>query len=126
MKANTRVYNPDKDKKENVAQLWRIHAARKEQVDQVEAGDIIGVIGLRQSITGDTLCDYQHPILLEVHPVSGNRHLDGDRAGHDGGTQETCRHSGDDETPGTPRFVLKKTKRRGKPSSAAWVNCIWK
>jgi len=66
LKSNTRVYNPGRDKKENVAQLWHIQAARREQVPQVEAGDIAGVIGLRHSITGDTLCDAQSPILLEA------------------------------------------------------------
>jgi elongation factor G len=63
---NSRVLNPGKDKKENVAQLWRIHASKKdEQLDSAEAGDIVGVIGLRDSVTGDTLCDTREPILLE-------------------------------------------------------------
>ncbi|MGE0606268.1 MAG: elongation factor G [Pirellulales bacterium] len=67
LKANSRAFNPGKDKKENVAQLWRIQADRREeQVDVVNAGDIAGVIGLRASVTGDTLCDAQHPILLET------------------------------------------------------------
>ncbi len=65
LKANTRVLNPGKDKKENVAQLWRMQASRREQVDMVQAGDIVGVIGLRHSVTGDTLCDPKHPVLLE-------------------------------------------------------------
>ncbi len=65
LKSSTRVYNAGKDKKENAAQLWHIHASRKEQVEQVEAGDIVGIIGIRNSITGDTLCDSQHPIVLE-------------------------------------------------------------
>lgn len=65
LKANSRVLNPGKEKKENVAQLWRIQAARKEQTDIVETGDIVGIIGLRNSVTGDTLCDPQHPVLLE-------------------------------------------------------------
>jgi elongation factor G len=65
LKANSRVYNPGKGKKENVPQLWRIQADRREQVPAVEAGDIVGVIGARHSITGDTLCDPKHPILLE-------------------------------------------------------------
>ncbi len=66
LKANTRALNPGKDKKENVPQLWHIQADRQEQVAEVGAGDIVGVIGLRHSITGDTLCDAQHPILLET------------------------------------------------------------
>lgn len=65
LKANTRAYNPGKDKKENVAQLWHVQASRKEQVPQVEAGEIVGIIGLRNSVTGDTLCDAKEPILLE-------------------------------------------------------------
>ncbi len=65
LKANSRVYNPGKDKKENVPQLWRIQADHRTQVDSVSAGDIIGVIGLRHSVTGDTLCSPQQPILLE-------------------------------------------------------------
>ncbi len=65
LKAGSRVYNPGKDKKENVPQLWRIQADRREQVDVVGAGDIVGIIGLRHSITGDTLCNTQNPILLE-------------------------------------------------------------
>ena len=67
LKANSRVLNPGKDLKENVAQLWHIHATRKEeQVEQAAAGDIVGIIGLRQSITGDTICDTREPILLET------------------------------------------------------------
>ena len=65
LKANSRVLNPGNDKKENVPQLWRIQADERKQVDAVEAGDIIGVIGLRHSVTGDTLCDAHEPILLE-------------------------------------------------------------
>jgi elongation factor G len=65
LKANSRVLNPGKDKKENVPQLWRIQADHRTQVDMVEAGDIIGIVGLRHSITGDTLCDPHAPILLE-------------------------------------------------------------
>jgi elongation factor G len=65
LKANSRVYNPGKDKKENIPQLWRIQADRRTQVDEVSAGDIIGIIGLRHSVTGDTLCDPIEPIILE-------------------------------------------------------------
>ncbi len=67
LKANSRVYNPTKDKKENVSQLWQIHATRREKEgkkEAVEAGDIVGLIGPRFSITGDTLCDANHPIVL--------------------------------------------------------------
>jgi len=60
LESNSRVYNPNRDKKENVAQLWQIHATKKErqgQVETLECGDIACAIGPRLSITGDTLCD---------------------------------------------------------------------
>jgi elongation factor G len=65
LKAGSRVWNPLRQKKENVAQLWHVQADRREQIEQAEAGDIVGVIGPRASITGDTLCDANDPILLE-------------------------------------------------------------
>ena len=69
LKGNSRVYCPGKDKKENVAQLWQIHATRKErdgQLDSIGPGEIVGVIGPRFAVTGDTLCDQKAPILLET------------------------------------------------------------
>ncbi|HWB00379.1 MAG TPA: elongation factor G [Pirellulales bacterium] len=65
LKANSRALNPGKDKKENVSQLWHVQADRREQVESAEVGDIVGIIGLRNSVTGDTLCDPKAPILLE-------------------------------------------------------------
>ena len=66
LKSNTRVVCPGQDKKENVAQLWQIHATKKEtQVDSVTAGDIVGVIGPRYAVTGDTLCEQKGLIQLE-------------------------------------------------------------
>jgi len=66
LKAGSRAWNPLRQKKENIAQLWHVQADRREQVEQCEAGDIVGVIGPRASITGDTLCDAAEPILLET------------------------------------------------------------
>ena len=65
LKAGSRAWNPERQKKENIAQLWHVQADRREQVSSCSAGDIIGVIGPRQSVTGDTLCDAQAPIVLE-------------------------------------------------------------
>ncbi|GAB5402159.1 MAG: elongation factor G [Aureliella sp.] len=65
--ANSRVQNPNREKKENIAQLWQIHATKKErqgQVEKLECGDIACAIGPRDSITGDTLCDTRDGIML--------------------------------------------------------------
>lgn len=64
---NSRVLCPNRDKKENVAQIWQIHATKKERDGQSEvvgAGDICCVIGPRFAITGDTICESKSPIEL--------------------------------------------------------------
>ena len=66
LKAGSRAWNPLRQKKENIAQLWHVQADRREQVAEAQAGDIVGVIGTRASITGDTLCDAAAPIVLET------------------------------------------------------------
>jgi elongation factor G len=65
LKSGTRVYNPGKDRKENCSRLYHIRADEREKVEEASAGDIVGVVGLKDSVTGDTLCDASHPILLE-------------------------------------------------------------
>ena len=65
LKAGTRVYNPGKDKKENCSRLYHIRADDREQISVAGTGDIVGIVGLKDSVTGDTLCDAAHPILLE-------------------------------------------------------------
>ncbi|NDC62672.1 MAG: elongation factor G, partial [Planctomycetia bacterium] len=66
LKAGSRAWNPAQQKKENVAQLWHVQADRREQIQEAFAGDIVGVIGPRSSVTGDTLCEASQPILLET------------------------------------------------------------
>ncbi|MEP3478383.1 MAG: elongation factor G [Fuerstiella sp.] len=65
LKSNSRLVNPRNKKKELVTQLWHIQSDSREKVDQVEAGDICGIIGPRDSATGDTLCDPQQQVVLE-------------------------------------------------------------
>jgi elongation factor G len=65
LKAGTRVYNPGKDKKEICSRLYHIRADERVKIDETWAGDIVGVVGLKDAVTGDTLCDASHPILLE-------------------------------------------------------------
>ena len=65
LKAGSRLLNVGKNKKENLPRLFRIFAKRREQVDQAEAGDIVAAIGLKETVTGDTLCETHKPVLLE-------------------------------------------------------------
>jgi elongation factor G len=65
LKAGSRVYNPGKDKKEVCSRLYHIRADDRELLTEAVAGDIVGIVGLKESVTGDTLCDSAHPILLE-------------------------------------------------------------
>ncbi|RCK72276.1 MAG: Translation elongation factor G [Anaerolineae bacterium] len=60
------VYNSAKEKRERIGRLLRMYADRREDIDELCAGDIGAVLGLRDSFTGDTLCDASHPILLET------------------------------------------------------------
>jgi elongation factor G len=59
------VYNPSKGRKERIGRLLRMYADRREDIDEVNAGDIGAVLGLKDSFTGDTLCDAEDPIILE-------------------------------------------------------------
>ncbi len=59
------VYNPTKEKKERVMRLLLMHANKREEINEVNAGDIAAAVGLKLSITGETLCDEKNPILLE-------------------------------------------------------------
>jgi elongation factor G len=65
LKSGTRVYNPGKDKKEICSRLYHIRADERVKIEETQAGDIVGVVGLKDSVTGDTICDASHPILLE-------------------------------------------------------------
>jgi elongation factor G len=61
----TRVLNPNTEKKENVARIFEMHAKDRTPLDAAEAGQIVAVIGLKHSTTGDTLCAPEAPIVLE-------------------------------------------------------------
>jgi len=63
--AKTAVYNATKKSKEKVSRILRMHANKREEVPAVSAGDIAALVGLRNTVTGDTLCDPECPIVLE-------------------------------------------------------------
>jgi len=59
------VYNSTKGKKERIGRILQMHANHREEIDQVYTGDIAAAVGLKDTTTGDTLCDEKHPIILE-------------------------------------------------------------
>lgn len=65
LKIGSEVFNPGRNEKEKIARILNMHANRRERVDRAGAGSIVGVVGLKESSTGETLCTREHPILLE-------------------------------------------------------------
>jgi elongation factor G len=61
----TRVLNPGNNKKENVSRIFEMHAKDREALEEVGAGNIVALIGLKSSFTGDTICDPDNPVILE-------------------------------------------------------------
>jgi len=64
-KVGGEAYNPRLGAKERISRIFRMHANHRERIDEASTGDIIAVMGLKGTTTGDTLCDEAHPILLE-------------------------------------------------------------
>ena len=59
------VLNSVKDRKERIGKIYRMHANKREEIDSVGAGDIVAVMGLKDTTTGETLCDAANPVVLE-------------------------------------------------------------
>ncbi len=65
LSAGSYVYNSTKDAKERIGRLLKMHANKREEIKEVSAGDIAAAVGLKSTLTGDTLCDEKSPIILE-------------------------------------------------------------
>jgi len=65
LSAKEDVYNPSRRKTEKISRLLRMHANKRERIDVAEAGSIVGIVGLKETSTGETLCRESAPILLE-------------------------------------------------------------
>jgi elongation factor G len=64
LKTGTRVLNTNRNKKENITRIFEMHANERKILDSAGAGDIVAVVGLKQSLTGDTICDPKKPVCL--------------------------------------------------------------
>jgi len=65
LKAGASIYNASKEKEERVSRMLLMHANKREEIDAAYAGEIVALVGLRETATGNTLCDRLHPIILE-------------------------------------------------------------
>jgi len=64
LRKGAKLLNPRTSRSERIGRLVRVHANKREGIEEVTAGDIAAVIGLKNTVTGDTLCDEEHPIVL--------------------------------------------------------------
>ena len=64
LKSGTRVLNPNRNKRENITRVFEMHANERKILDSAKAGDIVAVVGLKQTLTGDTICDAKKPAVL--------------------------------------------------------------
>ncbi|MDY3013226.1 MAG: elongation factor G [Clostridiales Family XIII bacterium] len=65
LKAGSHIYNSTKGKKERIGRILQMHANKREEIEEVYSGDIAAAVGLKDTTTGDTLCDDKHEIILE-------------------------------------------------------------
>jgi elongation factor G len=95
----TRILNPGNGKIENASRIFEMHAQNRIPLDEVTAGNIVAIVGIKNSYTGDTLCDSDKPIILErMHfPAAKTR-----------------------------ASAASSTKKLARPSSWAWASCTWK
>jgi elongation factor G len=66
LKAGSYIYNASKDKRERIGRLLKMHADKREDIDEVRTGDIAAAVGLNATTTGDTLCEKDHALKLET------------------------------------------------------------
>ena len=120
------VFNSTKGKKERVGRLLKMHANKREEIKEVYAGDIAAAVGLRDSTTGDTLCDENHPIVLESIEfpapvisiaIEPKTKADQEKLG------ASLAKAGDRRSR---RSASHRRKRPARRSFPAWASCIWR
>jgi elongation factor G len=65
LEKGSRVLNVNRNKRENISRMFQMHAADRNPLDVAEAGDIVACVGVKEALTGDTLADQEHPVILE-------------------------------------------------------------
>ena len=120
------VLNASTGRKERVGRILEMHANHREDVEQIGAGAIAAAVGLKQTTTGDTLCDRGRAGRAGVDRLPRPRHRRGRRA------EDQGRPGQADQAPssGWPRRTRPSasapTRRPARPSSPAWASCTWR
>lgn len=65
LQAGSYIYNSTKGKRERITKVLQMHAAQREEIEETYAGEIVALVGLKDTTTGDTLCDEKHPLVLD-------------------------------------------------------------
>ena len=122
LKAGSYVLNPVKGKKERIGRVLQMHANHREDIEEVYAGDIAAAVGLKDTFTGDTLSDPDHPVVLESmtfpEPVIEVKIEPKTKADQDKLAIALQRLAEED-----PTFRVKTDPETATRSSPAWASC---
>lgn len=119
------VRNTNKGKDERVGRIFRIKAKEREEISEAGPGEIVALVGMKYTRTGDTLCDEKAPVMLEnihIPPAVIEMKVNLE----DKKTATSWARLWQNFATKTHRSVRISMRRRKKPSSPAWANCIWK
>ncbi len=121
LEGGAQVVNSTKDRKERIGKIYQMHANKREERPTAKAGDIIAVQGLKQTTTGDTLCDPANPVILEsmtfpepVISVAIEPKTKSDQEKLGTAIQRLAEED--------PTFRVRTTRRPARPSSPAWAS----
>ena len=125
MNSGSYVLNATKGKKERVGRILQMHANKRMELDKVYSGDIAAAIGFKFSTTGDTICDEQHPVILESMEFRSRllSWLSSPRRKQDRASWASLLPNWQRRIPPSVRIPIRRPDR---PSSPVWVSCIWK
>ena len=122
VESGAQVTNSTKDKKERVGKLFQMHSNKEQPVDKASAGHIYAFIGLKDTTTGDTLCDSQNPVILEsmdfpdpVIEVAIEPKTKSDQEKLGTAIQKLAEED--------PTFTVKLDDETARPSSVVWASC---
>ncbi len=124
IESGTTVLNSTKDKKERVGRMLLMHANNREDIKEAYAGDIVALAGLKDTRTGDTLCDHAEAGDSRAHGVPRAGHRDRDRAEVQGRSGEARHRAARSSPPRIRPSASRPIRRAARPSSRAWASCI--